>query len=63
MTKYDCESQLTSLRVISRTRALENTGGKLAVSAEAAASFTLPSFTMRYGSHMSGAWSPAPGSR
>ena len=41
-------------RVISRTRAFENTGGKLAVSAEAAASSTLPSFTMRYGSHMSG---------
>ena len=42
VTKYDCELQLPSLRVISRTRALENTGGKLAVSAEAAASVTLP---------------------
>jgi hypothetical protein len=39
VTKYDCESHLTFLRVTSRTRALENTGGKLAVSAEAAAAY------------------------
>ena len=55
VTKYDCALHSTFSRVTSRTRALENTGGKLAVSAEAAASFTLPSLTMRYGSHMSGA--------
>src|SRR6185295_4394303 len=54
VTKYDCESHFTFFFVTSRTRALENTGGELAVSAEAEASFTLPSLTMRYGSHMSG---------
>src|SRR6185503_1867611 len=54
VTKYDCALHWMSVRVTRRTRAFENTGGKLAVSADAAASFTLPSLTMRYGSHMSG---------
>src|SRR5437868_7973281 len=54
VTKYDCGHSSGADEVM-RTRAFENTGGELAVSADAAGSDTSPQLMMRYGSHMSGA--------